>query len=318
MQFIYKLNKDNSLTKLDQADENGSWIHLENPSREDVEALAKRWKFNAEDILSVLDDQETSRVLGIDEGPETPLVTLVQFPMRTKNPMGNEQYDTYPLAIVLTNHVVITASHYAPKFIHDYIENPLELGIETTTKETFVLKLLWYLSRRYNEDLDSILGKSRMIENTLHVGVTSVQIFELMGYQQSMINFDSALRGNQPIYDALQASDDYFKSPEHDKLLGRITHETVQANTTANVGRDVISGYANLANAVANNASLKPLEVLTVITLFSSIIGIPGSFFGMNSIPGTHWGWGVYCIWVITLVTCGVAYYILKHLGYFK
>ena len=91
MQFIYKLNKDNSLTKLDQADENGSWIHLEDPSREDVEALAKRWKFNAEDILRILDDQETSRVLGIDEGPETHLVTLVQLPMRTKNHKGHEQ-----------------------------------------------------------------------------------------------------------------------------------------------------------------------------------------------------------------------------------
>lgn len=154
MRYIYKINKDNTLTNLSNPQSTGCWIHLENPDTDEVLALAKEWKFNAEDVLGVLDDQEISRVTGIDEANTTPLVVIVQFPMRTKNSLGNEQYDTYPLAIILTENIVITASHYKPKFIHDYIENPLELGISTTTQETFALKLLWYLSHRYNEDLE--------------------------------------------------------------------------------------------------------------------------------------------------------------------
>ncbi len=262
----------------------------------------------------MLDDQELSRVTGIDEGYETPLVVIVQFPMKTKNSLGNEQYDTYPLAIVLTNNIVITASHYKPKFIHDYIHNPLELGIKTTTQETFALKLLWYLSHRYNEDLDSILSKSRSIESTLGSATNNSQVYELMGYQQSMINFDSALKDNQPIYDALQNSENYFKSVEHDKLLGRIVRETVQASTTASVGSEVITEYANLASTIVNNSLNHSIRVLTGIQIIFGIFGVMGAVFGVNPIPGTNFGIGIYLIWGITALFATIVGFVLhKH-----
>ena len=262
----------------------------------------------------MLDDQELSRVTGIDEGYETPLVVIVQFPMKTKNSLGNEQYDTYPLAIVLTNNVVITASHYKPKFIHDYIHNPLELGIKTTTQETFALKLLWYLSHRYNEDLDSILSKSRLIESTLGSATNNSQVYELMGYQQSMINFDSALKDNQPIYDALQNSENYFKSVEHDRLLGRIVRETVQASTTASVGSEVITEYANLASTIVNNSLNHSVRILTGIQILFGIFGVMGSVFGINPIPGTNFGMGVYLIWgITTMFSVMVGFVLHKH-----
>ena len=83
--------------------EEGVWVDLANPSPEEINTIAEQYKIDADDIIAILDDEETSRV----EQSEGYTFILVDIPSEEVR-HDRAAYTTIPLGVFLTKHNIIT------------------------------------------------------------------------------------------------------------------------------------------------------------------------------------------------------------------
>ena len=83
--------------------EDGVWIDLAHPSMEEIHLIAEKYQIDADDIIAILDDEETSRV----EQQTGYTFILVDIPSEE---IRHERiaYTTIPLGVFLTDKAIIT------------------------------------------------------------------------------------------------------------------------------------------------------------------------------------------------------------------
>lgn len=94
--------KDNQLNVTEDIKES-LWLHVEKPTNEEIEHLSKKYELPKDYLTSVLDDAENARAEGLNqENFLIPALLLLQFPYVSTSPSGYLQFNTYPLALIIT------------------------------------------------------------------------------------------------------------------------------------------------------------------------------------------------------------------------
>lgn len=117
--------------------ENGCWVHLQNPTKEEIDGLTARFALDPTFLPAALDQEESARIE--QDGKNT--LILVDTPYTEVEGSGYV-YSTIPIGIVLADGVIITVTTQETAVITDFLEERVR-AYRTDQRIRFILQLLY-------------------------------------------------------------------------------------------------------------------------------------------------------------------------------
>lgn len=295
------------------------WIHVENPTEEEIQTLMKTHRLPRDYIASVLDPDETSRVEKIDRGNYLdPALVILLYPVAGEDGFNNQVYETRPLSMVLTEEVLITAAEKTPDFMQDILDNNRELVSDVSDKEDIVLEISWHISILYVDYLKKIHRGAMELEKSLSKSTESKLLYQMAGLEKSIIYFEVAIEENHPVIEKLKGESRFNDSVMSGELIRDVNVENHQAEMMIRQTGELIKQLNQLYSSIVSNNLNMIMKVLTSITIVLTIPTIIGGIWGMNiNLPFMGHARSFEIVLLIMLVLSGVVIWLLKKYDYF-
>lgn len=294
------LSTGEELATIQTLNEKGCWIHLINPTEQELEQVTTRAGIIPELLKAALDEEERSRI-AVEDGQ---LLVLINIPISDLG-NGNLLYDTIPLGIVVTDNIIVTVC---------LKENPVTCEFEynrhrsfyTYKKTRFVLQILFKTASYYLRYLKQIDKRTSEIENRLHRSMKNEELIKLLNLEKSLVYFTTSLRANEIVMEKLlrlqlKSTNNHVDPDtavttqilkmysEDEDLLEDVITENKQAIEMAETYSNILSGMMDaFASVISNNLNIV-MKFLTSVTIILALPTMVASFFGMNvNIPFQH------------------------------
>lgn len=274
--------------------EKGCWIHLQNPTKEEVDGLTTRFALDPTFLPAALDEEESARI-DMDTDKNQTLI-IVDIPYVDTEGSGYV-YSTTPLGIVLADEVIITVCTRDTPIINDFIEERIR-NFWTFKRTRFILQILHRNASRFLTYLKLIDKASVHVQEKLEKSSRNQELLQMMKLEKSLVFFSTSLKGNELVMERLMRQTNILKQfPEDTDLLDDVIIENKQAMEMCSIYRDIMSGTMDaFASIISNNLNIT-MKILAALTAGLSVPTIISSFWGMNvTVPfaGTSWGfWAV-------------------------
>lgn len=286
--------------------EDGVWIHLQKPTREEIDSVTEVLGIDSDGILAALDEEERSRI----EQEDQYTLIIVDVPL-VEQVHDTEFYTTIPLGILLTPSALITVCLKEPTFLKDFSNNRVK-GFETQKKTRFILQLLYKISSSYLQFLRQIDKRSVRIEQALHKSLKNKELIQLLDLEKSLVYFTTSLRSNEGVLEKMLRLEVIKKYPDDRELLEDVIIENKQAIEMSNIYSNILSGTMDaFASVISNNLNMV-MKFLTSITIIMAIPTMIASFFGMNvPLPFASHGYAFVTIILISLVVSSILAFVM-------
>lgn len=271
--------------------EKGVWVHLQNPTKEEVEGLTTRFGLDPTYLPAALDEEESAR-MEYDADRQHTLI-LVDIPCVEAEGSGYV-YSTIPLGIVLCDEIIITVCTRDTPIINDFTEERIR-NFWTFKRARFILQILHRNASRFLSYLKQIDKASLLIQEKLEKSSRNQELLQMMKLEKSLVYFNTSLKGNAMVLERLMRQDVLRRYPEDTDLLEDVIIENKQASDMCSIYRDIMSNAtASFASIISNNLNIT-MKTLTSLTVLLSIPTIIASLWGMNvgvpfgDMPGGFW-----------------------------
>ncbi len=305
MKKIY-LTVDDHLTEISTL-EKGCWVHLQNPTREEIDGLNARFALDPTYLQAALDEEESARL----ERDGDQMLLIVDIPYVEAEGNGYS-YSTIPMGIVMCDDVIITVSTRETPIITDFTEERIR-GFWTFKRTRFILQVLYRNASRFLAYLKQIDKASMMVQERLQKSMRNQELLQMMKLEKSLVFFSTSLKGNEVVLEKLLRTDLLRKYPDDADLLDDVIVENKQAIEMCLIYRDIVSGTMDaFASIISNNLNIV-MKVLTSLTVIMAIPTLFASFWGMNTkVP---WEGTISGFWIViglSLLASVIAYILLK------
>ncbi|WP_035053897.1 magnesium transporter CorA family protein [Carnobacterium pleistocenium] len=317
IQSYYTTNQGEIIQDTDFA--HVEWIHLSDPTDDEINRVVNHFGFPKDYLSSVLDPDEVSRHenLELDESKSSSLAMFL-YPLKITGNPNDSEYVTRPLAVIMTSKTVITAAVNTPDFISKMIENKPDFPISSTNQERFLLDIAWHISSNYIIYLKDINAKIEKLEDTITKTSKNRQLFVLMSLQKSLVYFSTAIESNHPIFKRLKDIERFNTDKNILSFLHDVVIENQQAEAMIRQSSKLLKQISTVFSSVISNNLNNIMKVLTSITIVLTIPNIVGALWGMNvslpleDTPGVFW---IICL--IIIIICAVTVWMLRKKDYF-
>lgn len=254
----------------------GTWIHLLDPTKQEVESIAKQHNIEPDFLSAALDEEETPRTDREDDQ------TLIIVDIPVVEPEGTSiLYNSIPLGIILLSDMVITVCLEETTIIEDFMENRVR-GFDTCKKTRFVLQLLYKSSTKYLQYLRQIDKATTLVENALHKNMRNRELMGMLKLEKSLIFFSTSLRSNGVVLEKLTKTNLLKRYHEDTDLLEDVIIENKQAIEMTTIYRNILTGtMTTFASIISNNLN-NVMKFLAAITIIIAVPTLIASFWGMN------------------------------------
>ena len=254
----------------------GCWIALTNPTASEIIDIADAYQIDPDHLKAPLDEEERSRI----EVEEEYTLVLVDIPSIEER-SGKDWFVTIPLAIIMTNDVLITVCLEETPVLTSFMDGRVR-DFHTFMKTRFILQILYKNATQYLQYLRIIDKKSEVIERKLHQSQKNEELIELLELEKSLVYFTTSLRSNEVVLEKLLRTEKIKKYPEDTDLLEDVIVENKQAIEMANIYSGILSGTMDaFASVISNNLNIV-MKFLATVTIGMSIPTMGASFYGMN------------------------------------
>ncbi len=279
--------------------EKGSWVHLQNPTREEVEGLTTRFHLDPTFLPAALDEEESARI-DYDTDKQHTLI-LVDIPYVETEGSGYV-YSTIPLGIVLCDDVIITVCTRDTPIINDFTEERIR-NFWTFKRVRFILQILHRNAGRFLSYLKQIDKASLIVQEKLEKASRNQELLQMMKLEKSLVYFNTSLKGNALVLERLMRQDILKRYPEDTDLLEDVIIENKQAIEMCSIYRDIMSNTTDaFASVISNNLNIT-MKTLTSLTVLLSVPTIIASLWGMNvQVPFQDTPWGFWLLVALTLL----------------
>lgn len=303
MIYYFTEKKDGSFNQSDEAIDT-YWLHLQNPTPEEIEDIQKEFSLPTDYLTSALDNRELPRSQGLDQETfKEPILLLFQYPHATISPTGFSQYEAYPFNIILLPDKLITVCNHEEQFIE--IKQRKEEA--NSTKAAVIgtaTQLIWNIAQAFNDSIQTLSENTERLESQLKVAIENNQLYQVMDIKKSLIYLQYALSENLNVLDEVNKTNWISRTPHVASYLQDVMIETKQTWTSAKIQLQLVSQMSDLFSAIVSNNLNIIMKVLTSITIVLTIPTIIGGLYGMNTtLPFAHIP---YAFWWICLVTAGL------------
>ena len=300
------LTVDDHLTEVSTL-EKGCWVHLQNPTREEIDGLNARFALDPSYLQAALDEEESARL----EREGDQMLLIVDIPYVEAEGSGYS-YSTIPMGIIMCDEVIITVSTRETPIITDFTEERIR-GFWTFKRTRFILQLLYRNASRFLAYLKQIDKASMMVQERLQKSMRNQELIQMMKLEKSLVFFSTSLKGNEMVMEKLLRTDLLRKYPDDADLLDDVMVENKQAIEMCAIYRDIMSGTMDaFASIISNNLNIV-MKVLTSLTVIMAIPTLFASFWGMNTrVPWEGTAIGFWVVIALSLVASVVAFVLLK------
>ena len=254
----------------------GCWIALTNPTASEIIDIADAYPIDPDHLKAPLDEEERSR-LEVEEEYTLVLVDIPSIEERS----GKDWFVTIPLAIIMTNDVLITVCLEETPVLTSFMDGRVR-DFHTFMKTRFILQILYKNATQYLQYLRIIDKKSEVIERKLHQSQKNEELIELLELEKSLVYFTTSLRSNEVVLEKLLRTEKIKKYPEDTDLLEDVIVENKQAIEMAGIYSGILSGTMDaFASVISNNLNIV-MKFLATVTIVMSIPTMVASFYGMN------------------------------------
>ena len=289
--------------------EKGCWIHLQNPTKEEVDGLTTRFALDPTFLPAALDEEESARI-DIDSDKNQTLI-IVDSPYVDTEGSGYV-YSTTPLGIVLVDDVIITVCTRDTPIINDFIEERIR-NFWTFKRTRFILQILHRNASRFLTYLKLIDKASMHVQEKLEKSSRNQELLQMMKLEKSLVFFSTSLKGNELVMERLMRQTSILKQfPEDTDLLEDVIIENKQAMEMCSIYRDIMSGTMDaFASIISNNLNIT-MKILAALTAGLSIPTIISGLWGMNvAVPFADAAWGFWAVLGLAGVLSLVAFVLM-------
>lgn len=256
--------------------ESGCWINMISPSEQELLFVSKKTGVPIDFLKSALDEEESSRI----DIEDNNILMILDIPF-TEMEENSLTYDTYPLAIIYTEHQIITVCLKNSKLLNDFAQGSIR-SFYTFKRSRFILQILYRVSSYFLICLRQIDKKSWMIQKQLHKSMSNKVLMQLLSLQNSLVYFSTSLKSNEITLEKMIKIDIMQKYEEDKDLLEDVIIENKQAIEMTSMYTHILSATMEAsANVISNNLNLV-MKLLATVTIVISIPDIFSGIFGMN------------------------------------
>lgn len=291
--------------------EDGVWVDLADPSTEEIHTISYQYNIDADDIIAILDDEETSRV----EQSEEYTFILVDIPSEEIR-HDRSAYTTIPLGIFLTKHNIITVCAESSDILSSFIRRTNQ-SFSTKKQTRFVYQLLYAVAVEYQRLLRYIDRTRKEIENrAINNKTKDTDIIDLHELESNLVYFTASLKSNMLVIDRLVRHEKIKHYSDDTELLDDVVIENKQAIEMTDIYINIMHGSRELISNIINDKLNRVMKLLTAITLVMGIPTIISGIYGMNvdgrwmPLSQTAHGFGIICAG--TAVICVLVLLIMK------
>jgi len=302
---IFSTAEKNTMKELDKIEE-GAWVHLLDPTEEEITSVRDELGIEDEFIRAALDEEEAVR---IDADDDHTLV-LVDIPV-VRPERTSFLYTTIPLGIVMTPNNIVTVCLEETSIIEDFWNKSMK-GFDTCKKTRFLLQILYKNSSKYLQYLRQIDKAQTQVENALHKSMKNRELIQMLKIEKSLVYFATSLKANEVVLEKMLKSNVIKKYPDDMELLEDVIIENKQAIEMGTIYRDILSGTMDaFASVISNNLNIV-MKLLASITIVLSIPTLIASLWGMNvPVPFENYPNGFLLMVLISVGATAVAFIIL-------
>jgi len=299
------LTVDNHLTEINTL-EKGCWVHLHNPTREEIDGLNARFHLDPSYLQAALDEEESARIER--DGDQTLIIVDIPY---IDNEETGVAYTTIPMGIIMVDDVIITVSTRESTVITDFTEERIR-GFWTFKRTRFLLQILQRTASRYLTYLKQIDKSSQFVQKRLEKDMRNQELLQMMKLEKSLVFFSTSLKGNEMVMERMLRTELLRKYPEDSELLEDVIIENKQAMEMCSIYRNIISSTMDaFASIISNNLNIV-MKILTSLTVVLSIPTLFASLWGMNvGVPFQNNPYGFWIVIAITVVASLAAFTVL-------
>ncbi len=286
--------------------EKGCWVHLQSPTKEEIDGLNTRFSLDPTYLQAALDEEESARI----EHESGQTLIIVDIPYVETEGSGYI-YSTIPMGIILVDDVIITVCTRETPIITDFTEERIR-NFHTSKRTRFILQLLHRNASRFLAYLKQIDKASMHVQELLEKSSRNQELIQMMKLEKSLVFFSTSLKGNEMVMEKLLRLDILQKFPDDTDLLEDVIIENKQAIEMCNIYRDIMSGTMDaFASIISNNLNIT-MKLLASLTILMSVPTIISGLFGMNvPVPFEQDPFGFYLVLAIAVVATIVSFLFL-------
>lgn len=263
---------------LDQVDEvaPGTWIHLIDPTRAEVEQLLTVIDIPEDFVIAALDEDERART-DREDG-----VTLII--LRVPYFFGQDEdlpYGTVPFGIIMTNGYLVTVCKFHTGIAEDLLGYRIK-GLSTAKHVRLILHILLVTAQKYLAYLRHIDAAIEAVEERLQRSLRNEEVLQLLRYQNCLVYFTTGLKSNQLVMQRLQKSQLFSRFEEDEELLEDVLIENSQALEMTQISENILGQDMDaFASIISNNLNVV-MKFLASATILVSVPTLVASIYGMN------------------------------------
>ena len=308
---IYKSMESGPLQELTlKTLEKGAWINIIDPTPYELKVVSNLTQVEPDFLRSALDDEERSHIDIEDDS----VMVLTNVPICR----DDDSYDALPLAIILTEEVIITVCLEETPVMNEFNERTSKL-FRTFKKTRFLFQILYKSATYFLKYLRQISKTSDEIEDKLRDDMKNSEILRLLTLQKGLTYFNAAIRSNGAVLDKLmriksnQSLAPILKVYEEDEdLLEDVIIENKQAREMVEMYSKILARLADTFSSIISNNQNLVMKFLAAMTIIIAIPTVVSSFFGMNvPVPFAENPFGFAYIMVIAFAISVTSAYVL-------
>ena len=294
--------------------EKGCWVHLQNPTKEEIDGLNTRFALDPTYLAAALDEEESARIE--HDGDQTLIIVDIPY---VESEGSGYIYSTIPMGIVLVDEIIITVCTRETPIIADFTEERVR-NFWTFKRTRFILQLLYRNASRFLAYLKQIDKASMHVQDQLEKSSRNQELLQMMKLEKSLVFFSTSLKGNELVMEKLLRQESIMKRfPEDTDLLEDVIIENKQAIEMCAIYRDIMSGTMDaFASIISNNLNIT-MKVLTSLTVVMAVPTIISSLWGMNvAVPFSQSSAGFWIVMGISVICALVAFIFMYKKRMFK
>ena len=246
--------------------EKGCWVHLQNPTKEEIDGLTTRFALDPTFLPAALDQEESARV-EVD-GSQTLIIVDTPY---TESEGSGYIYSTIPVGIVLADEVIITVTTQETAIITDFTEERVR-GFSTQKRMRFILQLLYRNASLFLSYLKQVDKASMHVQGQLEKSMKNRELFQMLKLEKSLVFFSTSLKGNEGVMEKMMRMSMLRSDADLGDLLEDVIIENKQALEMCTIYRDILSGTMDaFASIISNNLNIV-MKVLTSLTVVLFIL----------------------------------------------
>lgn len=291
--YYYKNIRSKRLSTLDEYRE-GAWVCVEEPTKDEIDALVKRFKLDAGHLEDALDADEMPRLE--KEGDLTYIFVRYAY--------TNDELEltTAPLLFIVGPNLFITVALHSLPRLQRFISGKVEFS--TTQRTKLVLQILDQIVDQYEVFINNISRQIKVIRSRLRShDVANQDFIDFVLIEDELNEFLSALLPTTAILRRLMLG-------RHIPLFAEdqdIVEDLLLNNEQSIEGcRSNVKSIINIREAYATIASNNLNRTMKLLTAATVILALPNVFFGMYGmnvgLPFAHSWWAYYAVVGVTLL----------------